>query len=103
LIPSRFGNRVTRQDIARLHRSLADTPRQANLVLAYCSKAFALAEEWGMRAEASNPCRRITRNPERHRERYLTNNRPLPDHFFGMGQVLGGWAFPENDESMLGV
>jgi integrase len=63
---------VTRQDMAKLHRSLADTPRQANLVLAYCSKAFSLAEEWGMRPESSNPCRRITRNPESHRERYLS-------------------------------
>jgi len=26
---------VTRQDVAKLHRGLADTPRQANLVLAY--------------------------------------------------------------------
>jgi integrase len=63
---------VTRQDMTKLHHSLVNTPRQANLVLAYCSKAFALAEEWGMRSEGSNPCRRITRNPESHRERYLT-------------------------------
>jgi integrase len=65
---------VTRQDITKLHRILAKTPRQANLVLAYCSKAFSLAEEWGMRAEGSNPCLRITRNPESHRERYLTSD-----------------------------
>jgi integrase len=63
---------VTRQDIAKLHRSLANTPRQANLVLAVCSKTFSLAEEWGMRSEGSNPCRRITRNPEQHRERFLS-------------------------------
>lgn len=63
---------VTRQDVARLHSGLADTPRQANVTLAFCSKAFALAEEWGMRAEGTNPCHRVTRNPERHRERYLS-------------------------------
>lgn len=63
---------VTRHDVAKLHRGLAATPRQANLVLASCSKAFALAEEWGMRPDGSNPCRRIARNPERHRERFLS-------------------------------
>src|SRR5262249_35030182 len=40
---------VTRQDLAKLHRSLAGTPRLANFVLAVCSKAFGLAELWGMR------------------------------------------------------
>jgi integrase len=63
---------VTRQDVAKLHRSLADTPRQANLVLAICSKVFSLAEEWGMRPDGTNPCRHIARNSERHRERFLT-------------------------------
>ena len=63
---------VTRQDVAKLHHSLADTPRQANVVLAFCSKAFGLAEEWGMRSEGTNPCRRIARNREQHRERFLS-------------------------------
>ena len=63
---------ITRQDIAKLHRSLADTPRQANLVLSICSKAFSLAEEWSMRPDGTNPCRRIARNPEQHRERFLS-------------------------------
>jgi len=63
---------VTRQDLAKLHRGLAGTPRQANLVLSICSKAFSLAELWGMRTDGSNPCRRIERNPEHHRERFLS-------------------------------
>ncbi len=63
---------VTRQDIARLHHKLAATPRQANYVLAVCSKAFCLAEQWGMRPEESSPCRRIERNPENARERFLS-------------------------------
>lgn len=62
---------VTRQDMAKLHRELADTPRQANFVLAVCSKVFNLAELWDMRPDGSNPCRRIERNPELHRERFL--------------------------------
>lgn len=74
---------VTRQDVARLHRSLADTPRQANFVLAICSKAFGLAELWGMRPDGSNPCRRIERNPEQHRERFLS-----ADELTRLGAVL---------------
>lgn len=65
---------VTRGDISKLHRSLSETPRQANYVLAICSKAFSLAELWGMRVDGSNPCRRVERNPEQHRERFLTGD-----------------------------
>jgi Arm DNA-binding domain/Phage integrase, N-terminal SAM-like domain len=63
---------VTRQDMHKLHAARAGTPRQANLILAVCSKAFSLAEIWEMRPEGSNPCRKIERYPERHRERFLT-------------------------------
>jgi integrase len=63
---------VTRQDIAKLHRELESTPRQANFVLAVCSKAFSLAEVWSMRPEGSNPCTKIERNPENARERFLS-------------------------------
>jgi hypothetical protein len=63
---------VTRQDMHRLHAARADTPRQANLILAVCSKAFSLAELWEMRAEGTNPCAKIERYPENHRERFLS-------------------------------
>jgi integrase len=63
---------VTRQDMHKLPAARAGTPRQANLILAVCSKAFSLAELWEMRPEGSNPCRKIERYPERHRERFLT-------------------------------
>ncbi len=63
---------VTRQDVARLHRRMVDTPRQANLTLAVLSKAFSLAEEWGWRPEGSNPCRRVPRFDEVERERFLS-------------------------------
>jgi integrase len=63
---------VTRQDIDRMHSALSATPRQANLILAVCSKAFSLAELWGMRAEGTNPCSKIERYPENHRERFLS-------------------------------
>src|SRR6516164_2272531 len=63
---------VTRQDLAKLHRDLGETPRQANFVLAVCSKAFNLAEAWGMRPEGTNPSRKIERYEENARERFLS-------------------------------
>ncbi len=63
---------VTRQDMDRFHRARSTTPRQANLILAVCSKAFSLAELWEMRADGSNPCAKIERYPENHRERFLS-------------------------------
>ena len=63
---------VNRQDVAKLHLSMKDKPRQANLTLAHLSKAFSNAELWGLRPDGSNPCRRIKRYPENHRERFLS-------------------------------
>lgn len=62
---------VTTGDIARFHSGNAATPYQANRALAALSKAFELAEIWGMRPERSNPCRRVQRFKEQSRERYL--------------------------------
>jgi Arm DNA-binding domain/Phage integrase, N-terminal SAM-like domain len=63
---------VTRQDMHKLHAGKSETPRQANMVLSVCSKLFNLAEVWEMRAEGSNPCRKIERYRENHRERFLS-------------------------------
>ena len=63
---------VTRQDMHRFHAPGPTTPRQANLILAVCSKAFSLAEVWEMRADGTNPCAKIERYPENHRERFLS-------------------------------
>jgi hypothetical protein len=63
---------VTRQDIAKVHRELANTPRQANFVLAVCSKVFNLAEAWEMRAQHTNPCTKIERYAENVRDRSLS-------------------------------
>jgi integrase len=64
---------VTRQDVHKFHAAQAHRPRQANLILAVLSKAFSLAELWEMRPEGTNPCRRIQRYPESHRERFLSS------------------------------
>jgi integrase len=63
---------LTRADLARMHRSLAETPIGANRVLALTSTMLALAERWGLRREGSNPCRHIERFKERGRERFLS-------------------------------
>jgi integrase len=63
---------VTRQDLHRLHAARANTPYQANLILAVCSKAFSLAELWQMRPDGSNPCAKIERYRVTHRERFLS-------------------------------
>ncbi|QUS54069.1 tyrosine-type recombinase/integrase [Pseudovibrio brasiliensis] len=63
---------VRRQDIAKLHHALRATPRQANQVLAVLSKAFNLAEVWGLRPEHSNPVRLVKRYKENERDRFLS-------------------------------
>jgi integrase len=65
---------VTRQDVAKLHKALDDTPRMANTVLSVLSKMFNLAEVWGMRPDGSNPVRLIKRYPENRRERFCTDS-----------------------------
>lgn len=71
-----FGKRkvseVTRSDIDRFHKSLAETPYRANRVLAMLSKAFNLAEVWGWRVDGSNPCRHVKKFKEERRERFLS-------------------------------
>jgi integrase len=63
---------VTRQDMHKLHAARSAAPRQANMMLSVCSKVFNLAEVWEMRPEGTNPCRKIERYRENHRERFLS-------------------------------
>lgn len=65
---------VTRPDVESLKHSItsAGKPIAANRVLAILSSMMTYAEEVGWRLERSNPCRRVRRNPENKRERYLT-------------------------------
>lgn len=71
-----LGNRkvasISRADVAKLHHAGRATPYQANRVLAVLSKAFALAEVWGLRPDGSNPCRGVERYREAKREAMLT-------------------------------
>ena len=63
---------VRRTQVSNLHSSLGATPYQANRVLALLSKMFTLAEVWGLRAEGSNPARRVKRFEEQNRDRFLS-------------------------------
>ena len=63
---------VTFSDIDALHRQVTERGARyrANRTLAVCSKLFALAIRWGLRAD--NPARGIERNQEVRRSRYLS-------------------------------
>lgn len=74
---------VTVGDVARFHSANSRTPYQANRALAVLSKAFGLAEVWGMRPNGSNPCRNVERFKEQSRERFLS-----PAEFKRLGDVL---------------
>ncbi len=75
IIPFMGGHKVStvaRQDIIALHSSLKHFPIRANRVLSLLSKAFNLAELWGYRPDASNPCRHVKKYAEIKRERFLS-------------------------------
>jgi len=65
---------VTRAQIARFHHELDATKPQANRALAFLSKAFNLAERWGVRADGTNPCRNVPHYAERGRDRFLSES-----------------------------
>ena len=67
-------DRVTRQDLAGLHRRLRATPRAANHLLAFISRLYREAVAQGIVPEGTNPVRGIKRYPERARERFLTQH-----------------------------
>jgi integrase len=75
-IVPRLGRRpvgdLMRQDIAKLHHQLGDTPYQANRILALLSKFFGWAEKHGLRPDGSNPCRHVEKYREGRRERFLS-------------------------------
>lgn len=74
---------VSREDIARVHHGMKDSPGAANRTLALLSKMFNLAEKWGLRPDGSNPCRHVEKYRERKIERFLSN-----DEITLLGEVL---------------
>ena len=67
-----------------LHESLCETPAMANMVVATLSHMYVLADDWELVPDDfDNPCQAIPTNPERKRERFLTDA-----EFIRLGQVL---------------
>jgi len=63
---------IDRAAVAKLHHSLAATPRQANLLLSVLSKLMGWAAKRGLLPSEANPCRGIDRYKENRRERFLS-------------------------------
>ncbi len=76
-------SQIQRADIAKFHHALRHKPYQANRCIQFLSKAFNLAEVWGLRADGTNPCRHIKKYKEPKRERYLSK-----DELARLGEVL---------------
>ena len=65
-------DKLSRLQIGRLHSSLAETPFQANRVLAVVGSMYAFAGRASMVPEGTNPARGIDKFKEGCRERFLT-------------------------------
>jgi hypothetical protein len=65
-------DKLSRLQVGRLHSSLADTPFQANRVLAVVGSMFAFGGRAGIVPEGTNPARGIDKFKEGRRERFLT-------------------------------
>lgn len=63
---------ISRDDVARFHRSKRETPYLANRCLALVSHMLSTAERWGECPGGSAICRHITKFKEHARERYLS-------------------------------
>ena len=74
---------ITRQDIARLHLSMKETPYAANRCLALLSHMFKKAEAWSLRPDGSNPCAHVDKFKEKARERFLSS-----EEITRLGRVL---------------
>lgn len=74
----RFGTKsvkeVSRSDVDKWHKSMKDTPYDANRRLALLSRLMSLAEAWEMRDQGTNPCRYVQRFKEQPRSRYLSSH-----------------------------
>lgn len=89
---------VSRADVAALHLKISEkTPYQANRVMALISKLFNVAEDWGLRTEGTNPARRIKKNKEEEKKRYLRDEEQER-----LGQVLGA-CLDEGTETVYAV
>jgi integrase len=66
-------DKLTRQQVTKLHSSLHETPFQANRVLATLGSLFGFAARTGIFPTAGNPARNIDKFRENRRERFLSS------------------------------
>ncbi|WP_340644813.1 tyrosine-type recombinase/integrase [Phenylobacterium sp.] len=75
IVLPRFGKAkvdgLTRADLAQLHADCAETPFQANRMLAVVGSMYGVGAKLGFVPEGYNPAKGIDRYPEHGRERYL--------------------------------
>lgn len=69
---STLAREVTLEQVQNLHVALADTPYQANRVLALLSSVLNYGEAMGWRPRGTNPCAHVNRYREFKRRRYMT-------------------------------
>lgn len=74
---------VSRNDVAKFHHRLKETPYHANRALAFLSKLMSWAEKRGYRKYGSNPCIGIEKFREKKRERFLNDAQ-----LHGLGMAL---------------
>ena len=67
-------DKLTRQEVARLHSSMSDRPVQANRTLAILGGLYSWAGKTGYVEEGHNPARGLEKFPGRSRERFLTSD-----------------------------
>jgi integrase len=65
-------DKLSRQQVGKLHSSKAETPFQANRMLAVIGSMYAYGERAGIIPEGLNPARKIEKFKESRRERFLT-------------------------------
>ena len=74
VIGKRKALEVTRSDVSRLHLALAETPFQANRVLAVISSMYQWAGKHGETPDGLNPAAGVERFSEDSRERFLSGS-----------------------------
>ncbi len=75
---------VERERVAAFHVRLNGVPYAANRAVALMSRMYAMAADWEMVPDGTNPCRSVRKYPTRGRERFLTDT-----EFRRLGEVLG--------------
>ena len=75
---------VERERVAAFHVRLNGVPYAANRAVALMSRMYAMAADWEMVPDGTNPCRSVRKYPARGRERFLTDT-----EFRRLGEVLG--------------